>query len=104
MSVSAPIFQRTSEIHEAQSFLAAQKFTPQRMGIAFSSTACRVMVSAAVRQELREESARTLAAEALKLECELSDLVNQAYGLTPEEITLMWKTAPPRMPISAPKT
>jgi len=25
--------------------------------------------------------------------------VNQAYGLTPEEIDLMWKTAPPRMPI-----
>jgi hypothetical protein len=41
-------------------------------------------------------------AEALTLEHRLSDLVNQAYGLTPEEIDLMWKTAPPRMPI-APK-
>ena len=30
----------------------------------------------------------------------LSDLLNQAYGLTPEEVDLMWKTAPPRMPIS----
>jgi hypothetical protein len=38
--------------------------------------------------------------EALTLEHRLSDLVNQAYGLTPEEIDLMWKTAPPRMPIS----
>ena len=37
--------------------------------------------------------------EALTLEHRLSDLVNQAYGLTPEEIDLMWKTAPPRMPI-----
>lgn len=37
--------------------------------------------------------------EALKLEHRLSDLVNQAYGLTPAEIDLMWKTAPPRMPI-----
>ncbi|MBO1050325.1 MAG: N-6 DNA methylase [Dolichospermum sp. DEX182a] len=36
--------------------------------------------------------------EALKLEQRLSDLVNQAYQLTPEEIDLMWKTAPPRMP------
>ena len=36
--------------------------------------------------------------EALKLEHRLSDLVNQAYQLTPEEIDLMWKTAPPRMP------
>ncbi|MEG4516563.1 MULTISPECIES: Eco57I restriction-modification methylase domain-containing protein [unclassified Microcoleus] len=41
-------------------------------------------------------------AEALRLEHHLSDLVNQAYGLTPEEIDLMWKTAPPRMPIARP--
>ncbi len=39
-------------------------------------------------------------AEALRLEHRLSDLVNQAYGVTPEEIDLMWKTAPPRMPIA----
>lgn len=38
-------------------------------------------------------------AECLTLERRLSDLVNEAYGLTPEEIALMWKTAPPRMPI-----
>ncbi|MTJ10224.1 Eco57I restriction-modification methylase domain-containing protein [Anabaena sp. UHCC 0204] len=38
--------------------------------------------------------------EVLSLEHRLSDLVNQAYQLTPEEIDLMWKTAPPRMPIS----
>ena len=41
--------------------------------------------------------------EALTLEHRLSDLVNQAYGLTPEEIDLMWKTAPPRMPIRQPE-
>src|SRR6266700_5936950 len=40
------------------------------------------------------EPARALAAETLNLERNLSDLVNQAYGLTPEEIELMWKTAP----------
>ncbi len=49
------------------------------------------------------EPARTLAAEALKLEYEISDLVNEAYGLTPDEIALMWKTAPPRMPILGPR-
>lgn len=38
-------------------------------------------------------------AEALKLEKQLSNLVNQAYELTPAEIDLMWKTAPPRMPV-----
>jgi hypothetical protein len=55
----------------------------------------------ALRQEYTNtiEPARTLATEALKLEREINDLVNQAYGLTPEEIDLMWKTAPPRMPI-----
>ena len=45
---------------------------------------------------------QTYRAEALSIEIQLSDLVNQAYGLTPEEIDLMWKTAPPRMPIPNP--
>jgi len=26
--------------------------------------------------------------------------VNTAYGLTPEEVNLMWHTAPPRMPFT----
>ena len=37
--------------------------------------------------------------EALKLERRLAELVNVAYGLTPEEVDLLWRTAPPRMPI-----
>ncbi len=49
------------------------------------------------------EPARTLAAEALKLERTLSDLVNQAYELTSDEIALLWDTAPPRMPIPRPE-
>ncbi|MFL5339061.1 MAG: Eco57I restriction-modification methylase domain-containing protein [Gemmataceae bacterium] len=55
---------------------------------------------------LKDEYARTvaplqtLAAEALQLERRVSDLVNAAYGLTPEEVALMWQTAPPRMPIT----
>ena len=32
------------------------------------------------------------------LERELSDLVNAAYGLNSEDVNLMWRTAPPRMP------
>ena len=48
------------------------------------------------------EPARALAAETLALERTLSDLVNQAYALTPAEIALMWQTAPPRMPIHCP--
>lgn len=36
--------------------------------------------------------------EALILERRLGNLVNEAYGLTPEEVALLWSTAPPRMP------
>lgn len=65
-------------------------------------------LTAAALQNLREEHnrsiepARALSAEALRLENEISCLVNEAYGLTPEEIVLMWDTAPPRMPIPKP--
>jgi hypothetical protein len=48
------------------------------------------------------EPARALAAETLALERTLSELVNEAYALTPAEIALMWQTAPPRMPIPPP--
>ncbi len=57
-------------------------------------------LTAAGLQGLRDEYTRTiapvraLAAEALTLERTLSDLVNQAYGLTPVEIAQMWRTAP----------
>jgi hypothetical protein len=32
------------------------------------------------------------------MERQVADLLNTAYGLTPEEAALMCKTAPPRMP------
>jgi hypothetical protein len=63
-------------------------------------------VASVAASRLRDEYARSLdparklAAEAMKLEHEISDLVNAAYGLTPDEIALLWATAPPRMPIS----
>ena len=55
-------------------------------------------------KELREAYEETIpatprrAAEAQQHERRLADLVNQAYGLTPEVIALMWRTAQPRMP------
>jgi hypothetical protein len=61
--------------------------------------------SAAEIARLKQEYADTLiparnaAAEVLALERKLSDLVNAAYGLTPDEVALMWRTAPPRMPL-----
>jgi type I restriction-modification system DNA methylase subunit len=37
--------------------------------------------------------------KALVMEKRLADLVNRAYGLTLEDIELLWSTAPPRMPV-----
>jgi hypothetical protein len=37
--------------------------------------------------------------EAQQLERRLAELVNAAYGLTPAEVELLWRTAPPRMPV-----
>jgi hypothetical protein len=42
--------------------------------------------------------------EAERLEQRLSDLVNEAYGLTPDDVRLMWATAPPRMPLANAET
>ncbi len=55
-----------------------------------------------LKQEHRDtlEPAARAAGEALALERKLSDIVNAAYGLTPEEVKLMWDTAPPRMPFT----
>ena len=62
------------------------------------------LLSVADLKRLREEHGRSvaplqaLAAEARGLERQAAELVNAAYGLTAEEVGLMWKTAPPRMP------
>ncbi len=54
---------------------------------------------------IRDEYTRTVEpmarrlVEALQHERAISDLVNAAYRLTPEDIALMWRTAPPRMPL-----
>jgi hypothetical protein len=43
--------------------------------------------------------ARALAAETLTLERTLSDLVNQAYALSPAEIALIWQAGTLRVAI-----
>ena len=68
---------------------------------------CR-RLSVAAADHLRREHAATVApvarrlAEAAALERRLGAMVNAAYGLTPEEVALLWRTAPPRMPIPPP--
>lgn len=48
------------------------------------------------------EPARAARTAALNHERALSGIVNSAYGLTPEDVALMWRTAPPRMPLAPP--
>jgi hypothetical protein len=65
-------------------------------------------LSAAALKSLREEYARTVepiretVGRALQLERRLAGLVDEAYGLTAEEVALVWRTAPPPMPIPNP--
>ena len=67
----------------------------------------RRALNAADIARLRAEHTATIAPareQRLQLagtERRISDLVNAAYGLTPEDVALMWKTAPPRMPVAA---
>lgn len=62
-------------------------------------------LSVAALRELKKQYAavvspvQSLLEEADRLERQLSGLVNQAFGLTAEEEALMWRTAPPRMPL-----
>lgn len=48
------------------------------------------------------EPARTARGELLAHERTLAAMVERAYGLTEEEVALMWRTAPPRMPLPSP--
>lgn len=48
------------------------------------------------------EPAKARAVEAQALELRLGTLVEAAYGLTPDEVRLLWDTAPPRMPTPRP--
>ena len=66
-------------------------------------------LTAAALKALRDEHVRTieparkLANEALSLENAISNLVIDAYDLMPEEVALVWQTAPPRMPVASPQ-
>lgn len=68
----------------------------------------RAGLSAGGLKQLRDEYEATIRPlvvqkrEADALEREISKAVNTAYGLTPQDVELMWKTAPPRMPIAPP--
>jgi hypothetical protein len=67
----------------------------------------RKFTSAEISELKREysktiEPARVAKYEILKHEYQLSSIVNESYGLSPEEVKLIWETAPPRMPFVPP--
>lgn len=83
---------------DSDAFVAAVRATmPKRVGIMPSRL---VQLRAAYAETA--EPARAARVAALADERALSDIVNRAYGLTPEDIALMWRTAPPRMPLASP--
>jgi len=70
---------------------------PKRAGITPTRLA---QLRAAFAETAEPASAARVAAMAD--ERALSDIVNRAYGLTEDDIALMWRTAPPRMPLASP--
>jgi hypothetical protein len=81
---------------DADAFLKAVKVNLQKG---------RKLTAAEIAELRREyettvEPARQIRAEISALEGRLSNLVNEAYGLAPDEVDLMWRTAPPRMPFT----
>ena len=62
-------------------------------------------LSPAALRDLRDTFAqsapqlRAYGEEAQRHERRLAELVNAAYGLTPADVDLLWRTAPPRMPV-----
>ncbi len=91
----------TRELHDPIRLDADQFINAVRDAVPKKAT-----LNAAAIAELKREHTATLAggrvrrAEIFAIERKLSDLVNAAYGLTPEEVDLMWRTAPPRMPFT----
>lgn len=81
---------------DLQAFLnEVRERRPRTLG-KLTPAALRALQTGYIEQLIPAQQRR---AEAAALEHRLNELVNAAYGLTPEEVALMWETAPPRMPL-----
>lgn len=90
---------RESSKLDSDGFVAAVRATlPKRQGL--TPTLLRQLRDAFAETA---EPARTARIELLGHERKLAAMVERAYGLTEEEVALMWRTAPPRMPLSPPR-
>lgn len=95
---SLPTALRQASLLDSDGFVAAVRAALPR----------RQSLTPAQLRQLRDafaetaEPARTARDELLAHERALAGMVERAYGLTEEEVALMWRTAPPRMPLPPP--
>lgn len=93
----------TSAIRESSKFDSDEFVAALRAGLPK-----REMLNPTQLRQLRDafaetaEPARQKRNEMLAHERSLAAIVERAYGLNEEDITLMWRTAPPRMPLTCP--
>lgn len=95
---AAPMVLRQASKLDSGGFVAAVRAAlPKRQGL--TPTQLRQL-----RDGFAEtaEPARQARIELLAHERSLAAMVVSAYGLTEAEVALMWRTAPPRMPVSGP--
>ena len=92
--------ERPSRKLQAPDLLEVDKFLEEVRRLRPSARPLSAAGIEALRSEYFEtvEPVRLQVKARRKLECEISGLVNRAYGLIAEEAELMWSTAPPRMP------
>lgn len=95
---SLPTALRQASLLDSDGFIAAVRAAlPRRQSL--TPTQLRQLRDAFAETA---EPARTARSELLAHERALAAMVERAYGLTEEEIALMWRTAPPRMPLPPP--
>jgi hypothetical protein len=95
---SLPTALRQASVLDSDSFVAAVRAAlPRRQSL--TPTQLRQLRDAFTETA---EPARTARGELLAHERALAAMVERAYGLTDEEVALMWRTAPPRMPLPPP--
>lgn len=92
-----PLLREASKL-DSDGFVAAVRAAlPKRQGL--TPTQLRQLRDAFAETA---EPARQARVELAAHERSLAAMVERAYGLTDEEVALMWRTAPPRMPLSPP--
>lgn len=95
---STPMVLRQPSSLDSDSFVAAIRATlPKRQGL--TPTQLRQL------RDAFAETAEPARVARIKLQAHercLATMVERAYGLTDEDVALMWRTAPPRMPLPSP--